>query len=348
MYDYPQPSPEFSVLFDYDGTMGDTGEPSPNGWNVEKACRAAIQEVLGEKGAAVFDSQGGLKSRAPTEIIEDMIAQDPSLVSEGRNFFLQNQEMLLQDRSVQQGKGVPLEWRENDQMPGRVIAEMFVRRKLAILLPEICAEWPKPCKGFLEFWSTLQQLKENGIHFITGVVTSGHDEFINRTFKEWRMKDPDFMVSEDQIRGIHPHHPHKVQEKPGPLPIFLALAKIAELRHQCTGEGVILTPFLETRMVFAGDSPSKDMVMAQRNGLPAVHFNRDAEKLTVDPDNRAIRFGDWQHFADFLLQNEPLFREGLPIESIFKNHREGMVFMERIMPRVSSEGQHYGHTKESF
>ena len=121
--------------FDFDGTIAQTFEKSPKGIGVTEAYRLAISDIFGPEVLAIYDTQGGLKNSAPSELIHSLMGEGGNelLVRNAEQFFNTHKEELI--NLVPEGKGVPLEWTPAQQE--KIMGELLVRQKLHYLMGEI-------------------------------------------------------------------------------------------------------------------------------------------------------------------------------------------------------------------
>jgi phosphoglycolate phosphatase-like HAD superfamily hydrolase len=176
-------------LFDFDNTAFLTFDPPPGGIGVTQAYELAIDEVLGSRALTEYRRQGGLRNRAPSEVVQE-----------------------LQPR------------RSLDTIAP--LAERLVQAKLSHLVHQIGQPvgggfWPLPCNGFVPFWHWLfaQNIR-------TGVISSGHTAFIEQVFQLHGLERPDVIVSDDDVRGRRNVRPQWLQ-KPGTFMVTLARRRLA-------------------------------------------------------------------------------------------------------------------------
>ena len=181
-----------NLVLDFDGTMADTFKPSPNEIGVGEAYCLAVEDLFGNQGEKVFWEVGGLKNRAPIELLQAI--QKQGLVMNGN---LENN------------------------------AERLVSAKLKILLGEIGPDWPLPCLGYREFNMKLFQLRQNGANIRLAILSSGHLAFIEKTLRIWEKNWespviwPDVIISDDDLR----HLPVSVEQKTKPSSFLFKLIK---------------------------------------------------------------------------------------------------------------------------
>jgi hypothetical protein len=326
---------KYLIALDFDGTLASTFEPSPQGIGVNEAYTLAVRDVLGPEGLAAYGSDriGGLKNRAPCELVRDILHEGDTsaILAHAREFLDKNRAILELEKYVPDGKGVPLVWDETN--PESTITELLVWQKLKYLLEQVGTTfpdgsiWPAPCEGFQDFWRELQALKdEGGIPLDTVIISSAHDGFIQKIFDTWNLPYPDYMVTEDDIRGRKYPLNMAMRVKPGQLP--MTIARLGPLRDQ----GIVTTTLengrshtkiavddvrdTKDRLIYFGDDQNKDGGLAERTGIPFGLFKSGAE-YKIHPDSSQITFGDWKNITNVLRQNASALRVGRPIKEIF-------------------------------
>lgn len=299
----------YLFAFDFDGTIAKTFEPAPSSVGVTEAYKLAIEDLFGKTGLEIYNKQGGLKNRAPSELVFDLLAANQEsqveMLSQSWTFFKCREETLR--GFVPEGKGYPLNGDQENLRPENLLAEVMTRQKLVYLQDQIGQQmehgtiWPRLTSEFGNFWNQLQLLKQRGIPLTTAVISSGHELFILRTFEKHDLQKPDILVSEDDTRGKN-FPTGKLLVKPNPFPFAIAHRKFNEL-----GGGD------KSRMVYFGDDPIKDGQMAARSRIVFGHFNPALTGLDLKTDQFA--FGDWSLIMPKLLNSTKL-REGTSIREL--------------------------------
>jgi HAD superfamily hydrolase (TIGR01549 family) len=180
-----------ALALDFDRTIAETFEEAFGARNVVTAYEYAIEDVFGEEGVVMYRSQGGLRNRAPMEIVMEL--------------------GVPKDRLIE-------------------MTNRMVERKLAYLLPAIGSKmesgelWPPLTKGFAEFWSATDELRAHG-RLLIAVVSNGHDAFINKAFDVHKLSRPDALVTDDDVRGLSDVEPSR-KSKPDPLILEIAAEKL--------------------------------------------------------------------------------------------------------------------------
>ena len=245
-------------LSDFDGTVLNTFEQSPSGYGVHEAYQKAIQDIFGEKALKIF-SKIGLKNRTPGEVVKHILGTGNAReILEFTRLYFQKDEIYKFENLVPDGKGVKLSWNEENPYP--LLAELLVRVKLFYLMKNIGSKmqgggrWPRIYPGVSLFLKTLRSYSDFGI------VSSGHDIFIQKCFDLYEIEHPKVMITDDDVRGLNIKDLSKIS-KPSPYLIHLALKKW----------GLTENPF--DSVVYTGDDIEKDGIMAKRAGVPFIHFN---------------------------------------------------------------------------
>lgn len=316
--------PHYLLVFDFDGTVVQTFEPSPHGMGVTEAYMESIGLIFGRKGLDIYEQIGGLQNRAPSELVHVLLSHDPDgeLTNMASAFFLRERQRLV--TCTPSYRGEPLEWSIAD--PEKTITEILVRQKLLYLINEVGARfpdgqaWPKPCEGFVDFWQTIRSIKlTDGCQLTTAVVSSGHETFIRRTFSEvLESQPPDILVTEDDIRWRR--YPQEISRrvKPGQLQLALAHREWLDIQRPFDdGESLVdVARNSRARMIYFGDDPGKDGKMAETSGIPFGLFKADQSGIIAIGGCRFI-FGDWREIGQKFLNSRHELIEGKPMTEVF-------------------------------
>ena len=259
-----------ACVFDFDGTIAKTFTPSPSGIGVNEVTKMAVCRVFGMPGLAVFDLIGGLRNRAPIEIIGAMISQAPKLAWFARRTF--DSLHFRSSEFIKSGAGVPLVWPDSDSDVEGVIAvatELFVRAKIAIYIPEIrmwpSGLWPIPCDGIV---NCLKRIISRNVPW--AILSSGHEFFIKETFNLWGAEYPKIMVTDDDLRGSLLRL--KERSKPHKAVFDFLLDRWKRQDPRIAG--------IDTnQIVYVGDDPNKDGLLAQNTGTRFVWYNPNRTKF---------------------------------------------------------------------
>lgn len=313
----------YLFAYDFDSTIANTFKIGPRGIGVNEATNNAIKDIFGQPGTALLKKLGGLSNRAPSELINLLLktTDREKLIESAKKFFKEKAPNL--SMMVDKNKAVPLTWDENNNNIEQLIAELFVRQKLSYLLEQVGEKtadgqvWPPLTQGFLEFWTNLHRLKKEGLPVDMAIISSGHDEFINRVFKLYNLEPPNILISEDDIRGRK--YPKEIERrvKPGELP--LALTHFYWLKEQGMNQ---LNFDLETatevkrRMIYFGDDLNKDRKLSEGARIPFGFFV--PENLILTEPGNVFAFKDWRTIGKLLKTNKRMFIEGQPLNRILK------------------------------
>jgi FMN phosphatase YigB (HAD superfamily) len=227
------------LVFDFDGTIANTFVDSPNGMNVEKAYRSAIEDLFGESGLKKYDGQGDLNNRAPGEVVASLACPQD------------NTEALV---------------------------ELLVKKKLEYLLKEINQKWPLPTAGFLEFWQTIMR----DAKIKTAILSSGHEEFIKKSFKAQGIRIPNAMVTDDDIRHREGYPNEWV--KPSSRVFDLLMEKFFKEE-------------LFKEVIYFGDDPLRDGGLAWNAGVHFGWFNPEGKPAPPDLKN-FFQFKNWMEVLE--------------------------------------------------
>lgn len=256
------------AAFDFDGTIADTFAKSPNGVDVVAAYEHALDTMFGKIG--VLESVGGLKNRAPTELVRDILQTQPGLLAQGLRAYERHRERLAS--LMPKGKGIALT-PLNGQNRVDLLGELLVRLKLELLLREVGPAWPRPFDGVLELFRELNAADKN-----IAIITSGHEPFIRKCFREWGVPCPTIVLSDDDLRPL----PGSIEEKSKPSRILIHY--LLMMAHQAR---------VSVRwhdVVYFGDDLRKDGGLARNAGLPFGWFNpaRKEADIPLRSDDRTI------------------------------------------------------------
>lgn len=266
--------PHISILSsDWDGTIADTFTPSPNGRGVEAGYRHALGAMFGDP--ELLDLIGGLKNRAPSEVVVAVLGHDSSLGIRGLTYYEAHCRELRD--LVPRGKGI------QSRHPTLVetLTETLVRIRLQYLLPEISPEWPKPFDGALE---TLADIQARGVQL--AVISSGHTRFIQRTCEVWGVPAPVLMITDDDMRalGKAPHETCK--------PSRLLMDMLVQRAYASTA--MVTSGVAHDVVAYLGDCPHKDRMLAKNADVRFGWFNPKRQTTPADFGAGEFQFHSWQ------------------------------------------------------
>lgn len=302
--------PRYLIACDFDETLFHTFRPSPNGIDVRKAYKLALDNIFGSGLGEWFFKVFGLDGRTPSEVINEIVNWDKDFVARAYRFY--------ESPEGRSGYLIPecpngeLNW--NQESPAVTITQMLVGQKLKYLINEIGQRdsegnpWPQPCEGVLDFYETVHQLRSEGVPLDTAIISSGHEGFIKKTFDLWGIKHPDVIVTEDDIRPKKFPSELERRFKPGQLPIALAHYKWLKYNGPTQGDENIVFQGRESkqRIMYVGDDPYRDGAMAFRGGIPHVYL---------------YPFTPWEAIADTLVAKKHFF-DGRPLADILRKESD--------------------------
>lgn len=259
----------YLMILDFDNTIALTLKPSPNKIGVEEAYRSAIEELFGMSGLAAYEEIGGLQNMAPSELVKALL----SVI-------------------------------ETHQKPEK-ITEMIVEKKLSVLMKEIGTHfhdgsiWPEPCPGIVNFFKSISEAnKKGGIHIDVAILSSGHRDFIKKTFRVWGQKCPKILVTDDDARRL-PDYP----TKPAKILLDLILKKWKNRGYPENGN-----------IMYFGDDLRKDGQFAKNAGISFGWFNPNQHAIVP----KVFQFSSWETVSRIVKDEIELLRDGKPISQIFK------------------------------
>lgn len=215
---------------DFDGTIAKTFEPSPGGVDVHVAYEFAIDELFGPGACDVYRQNGGLRNRAPREVVTDLVGpEEEAVVTE------------LTDR--------------------------LVGAKLGVLVSEIGRHfddgsvWPRPVEGYLDLRSYIEKGRQDGRLVDEAIISSGHQPFIAATYAAWGLTPPEIIVA-SEITTAHPVYRPEQLIKPAP-----ELMEVARDLWRTAYGLIARTDEERERMWYVGDDPVKDGELARNSGI---------------------------------------------------------------------------------
>jgi phosphoglycolate phosphatase-like HAD superfamily hydrolase len=271
--------PEFPIVaIDWDGTIADTFAPSPNGWSVEQGYRHALGVLFDERD--LFERIGGLRNRAPGQVIAAVLELDRALAARGEKYYREHREELAS--YVPRGKGM----RRNAGTVA-LLTEALVRIRLQYLLPEISSRWPRPFDGVLEALADVRALG-----YRVAVISSGHTTFIEKCLRVWNTPAPNFLVTDDDMRALG--LPPDRCSKPNRILIetMLRQAYLSTCANLCNAAYSV--------RVFVGDCPIKDRGLAANAGVPFAWFNPRAMPIPDGFGRNEFQFSSWRDLPRLL------------------------------------------------
>lgn len=270
----------YMIEVDFDETCFTTFISRGDGVEVHEAYEMAVEAVLGPDARQDFSNYGGLSNRAPLDVIEGLVAEEPRLISgalsHAKDHFAHPADITdiglgLIARFADRGSV------DYDELTIRAITEMLVIRKKEKLIPQITTEWPLPVKGFDEVWVDIAEKKEQderwqNVH--TAIVSSGHADFIRQTLETAGLPQPDIFMTDDEMR-------RQVKPRTKPDPYALELVRNAWLNAYLVSPDLrsseTFVSETKKRQVYVGDDTDKDGEMAANDGISFLHHDGTAD-----------------------------------------------------------------------
>jgi hypothetical protein len=216
---------------DFDGTVAQTFEKSPSGVGVLEAYNFAVEEIFGIKGLDEYLRQGGLKNRAPLEVVKSLAPE---------------------------AYGIELE----------ALLSLLIEAKLGVLTNQIGerlsdgAQWPRPMPGYLEFRETLQAAREQEGRLIDDLLlSSGHVAFIEKVYEIWGTGQPTHIVAEETM------HDFGVADQVKPSPVLMDIAQRVWQEGYNLHPAIPPAEDVLDRTIYVGDDPVKDGQLAEHSGV---------------------------------------------------------------------------------
>lgn len=320
------------ALSDFDGTVADTFIGADSGKiTVGQAYKRSVADVFGSGGSDVYREIGGLGNRDVYTLVVDLLSHGPQdELADSAYRYIHQQGPHLDEFA---GDGNQIRWNDRVSVPLN-ITRALTAQKLSYLLPQIDESWPKPCKGFLDFYDRLTQInhtEENAL-IDFGILTSGHTRFINRTFETWGRPVPDLLITADDVSNNWNRFPDPVERfKPG----LWQYQVIREqwLRQYGLGGDFNAVQLSQPRTLYIGDSRHHDGGLSERARISFAHFD-NTRGVPSFTDHRSLRFGDWNILRE-VIEDPDLsraLREGSPLF-------ETMIQHESYVPRIRGETQ---------
>lgn len=297
----------YLVATDFDGTLSKTSSPSPSGMDVKRAYSLALDDIFGQGRGEWFFTKFGLDGKTPSEVISLILNcgqnEKEEFVRSAKSFYEKSGGIF--EYPIPECVDGKLTWKIDN--PETSIIQMLVGQKLQYLLKEVGLKdiegkvWPPPSEDALMFLETVHRLKTENFPVDFAIISSGHRAFIEKTLNAWSTPQPDVLITEDDIRPRK--YPQELGRrfKPGVFP--LALAHHEWLMKQGLNENDITRTGKDSkkRIVYIGDDPQKDMLMAQQGRVESFCHPQTS----------------WKTISTMLLTNKNLL-DGRPISEILK------------------------------
>ncbi len=300
------------VLADYDGTLANTSQKSPRGKNVESASMLAVHSVFGEVGVRAFHKLGGVKSREPGELVEKI--------------------------RIVTGK---------TDVPQNEATEMFVASKLRYLLREVGSNWPRFYPGAIDF---LKKATTDGYFADVGIISSGHDAFINRSLEKNGIDSSRLIIVTSDLIRQKPM-PERPRYKPHSSQFAEAHKRWLDMHgglpksNDRYGKELYLGRGLgKPNILYIGDSVEKDGGLAKEARVPFIFVPNTEQGIDLQ-GNAQIRadagFLEINEMLDLMNGNEAL-REQSFAQVLFSVEDSELfpppMESDRPWPRIMREG----------
>ncbi len=280
----------YLLATDFDGTLAASMVDSPRGMNVKVACERTIQDIFGPEGSRVYNEKlGGLQNREPKELMSEMLS-----------------ELGMSHISA------------------REAAELFVAQKLQHLIPEISKDWPRFYPGVVDFFKDVQ---DGRYPIEIAIVSSGHDDFINRAFEVNGINAPTNMVTSDAIRGRN--QPDRPLYKPNPY-------QLAVVHKRWLGRGVefMSSKYLDgdhgkNRIAYVGDDPVRDGGLAEISLVPFIHMNADGQDFVPNVDRGQVGIQDFNDLRGILDRSLHKMADGRDFSEVLVGRQRAEIFPSR-------------------
>lgn len=273
----------YLFLLDYDGTSFDTLV------DVEGAYFFALEQVFGSEGAEIFFREGGVRNRAPSEIVEDLLTHS-GMIEKATEKFHETRDFLTDTIPCI----VPLTW--DEEHPEESITELVIRQKLRLLLGKITLDWPRPCRGIPELFEAVEELQTvDGVVIDIAILSAGHESFIRETFKIQGLKCPDLLATDDDFRRLKLTAEYRVKPAKALFDFAFNLwRKIVDGNGLCELDQVI----------YAGDCPIRDGGLALNAEVPFIFFNTQGQTAKYPFPLGSFQINDWSRVARYLRRPE--------------------------------------------
>jgi len=316
-----------SYLFsiDFDKTIANTFETSPNGIGVLKAYDMSILNIFGSEGYDIYQNKlNGLQNRAPSELVDLLVSfgDEKKLLKQAGDFFNDNAVRLLSLLPEEDKKNNGFNWDKKSEKLVDLLTWMLAAEKCSFLSDEIGKKlvdgqtWPKPCNGFIDFYESINEInKRGGIKIDTAIISSGHTKFIEKTFETFGLDLPNYVITDDELRRVR-NIPINRKTKPGAYPF--AVIHRSWLRDNYPNY-LTENEYHKDKIIYFGDDQNKDGSMAKNCRVTFGWFNEGS----VDPFSRidnGFSFNDWRVVGDIVnSQIETLVRGGSMSQVFLEN-----------------------------
>jgi hypothetical protein len=245
------------IAQDFDGTIAQTFQKSPNGIGVDEATEIAVDQLFGPSNADTYKKNGGLRNRAPLEVVQEL--------SPG----VSNQEI-------------------------ETLLTGLIVNKLDILTAEIGTRfndgsiWPRPVAGYVEFLENLEHARTEGQYIDSLILSSGHEAFIKKIYSAWNVQEPDYITAQETTVQ------HGLGHVVKPDSTLMKLAHTIWAESYGIRPSFIGFQVMKGRTVYVGDDDTKDGQLARNSGVTfalidpadtAHSWEKISRQLKIKEDN---------------------------------------------------------------
>ncbi len=170
----------------------------------------------------------------------------------------------------------------------------------------------------MDFFQTIKEINGDGkISIQLAILSSGHTEFVKKTFEIWKEKCPEIIITDDDVRRL----PVELKDKVKPSRFLFGLIYNEWLKKR----GIKPTNSLEisekdrSRIIYIGDDLTKDGKLAEISQVLFGWFNPDKKLNSELKKDETFSFEDWSDIAKLLRQKNTLesMKKGETMAKIF-------------------------------
>lgn len=307
----------YLLLTDFDQTVADTfsshmGADRRPIYGTPDVVSAVVDRLFGPD---TYKEIGGMQNRSPIELTR-ALSQTPQWMEGCRNLQIADEDPDVYMHVTKQLNNQKL----------HVLLEQIGRP-----LRDAHVVWPPHLPGFITFVSRVNDYNAsaNEARIDWGVISSGHDDFINTTFEKWSEHydtdiNPTVIVTQDTLEQryetVFPTSESR-RSKPNPMPLALGIMDWQRTNGNIDMRGKVLpgtakrTKDAMDRVMYTGDDPVRDGHMA-RNADVVFGLMKTKMKFTAIPGEKQFNFGDWNDLATALMSPHVALHEGKPLDEI--------------------------------
>jgi hypothetical protein len=224
------------IAQDFDGTIAQTFQKSPNEIGIEEATEKAVDNVFGPSSVDSYKKNGGLRNRAPLEVVQEL--------SPGAS--------------------------EQDI---KTLLTRLIVSKLDILTAEIGqtfsdgSVWPRPVAGYMEFLKNLELAQAEGQHIDSLILSSGHEPFIKKVYETWGVEQPTHIIGQETTVE------HGLGNVVKPNSTLMKLAHRVWAESYGFKPSFIGFQVMKGRTLYIGGDDTKDGQLARNSGVKFAHID---------------------------------------------------------------------------